>query len=73
MSLEKLVISRAMEKDCICDVFTGCARVKEIAFADGETYSLPNVVEAAADSFFSASSYEIGGTRYRFAHDGTRI
>lgn len=52
MSLEKLVISRAMEKDCIGDVFTGCARVKEIAFADGETYFLPNVVEAAADSFF---------------------
>lgn len=52
MSLEKLVISRAIETDCICDVFTGCARVKEIAFADGETYFLPNVVEAAADSFF---------------------
>lgn len=52
MSLEKLVISRTIETDCICDVFTGCARVKEIAFADGETYFLPNVVEAAADSFF---------------------
>ena len=52
MSLERLVISRAIEKDCICDVFTGCARLKEIAFADGETYLLPNVIEAAADNFF---------------------
>ncbi len=52
MSLEKLVISRAIETDCICDIFTGCARVKEIAFADGEHYFLPNVVEAASETFF---------------------
>ncbi len=52
MSLERLVISRALEEDCICDIFTGCARVKEIAFADGETYFIPNVVEAASNSFF---------------------
>lgn len=51
MSLEKLVISRELDKDCICDVFTGCAKVKEIAFADGETYCIPNVVEVAAGTF----------------------
>ncbi len=48
MSLEKLVISRELDPDCICDVFTGCCRVREIAYADGETYPIPNVVEAAA-------------------------
>ena len=51
VSLEKLVISRELEEDCICDVFTGCGRVKEIAYADGETYCIPNVVEAAAGTF----------------------
>lgn len=33
ISLEKLVISRELEEHCICDVFTGCGRVREIAFA----------------------------------------
>ena len=51
VSLEKLVISRELEEDCICDVFTGCGRVKEMAYADGETYCIPNVVEVAAGSF----------------------
>lgn len=51
ISLEKLVISRELEPDCICDVFTGCGRVREIAFPDGETYDIPNVVEAAAGTF----------------------
>lgn len=51
MSLEKLVISRELEEDCICDVFTGCGRVKEMAYPDGETYYIPNVVEVAAGTF----------------------
>lgn len=45
MLLEKLEISRELEEDCICDVFTGCGRVTEISFADGECWHMPNVVE----------------------------
>ena len=48
ISLEKLVISRSLKEECICDVFTGCGRVREISFADGETFKMSNVVEAAA-------------------------
>lgn len=47
MLLEKLVISPEIEKNCICDVFTGCAKVKEISFAQGESFRMPNVIEAA--------------------------
>lgn len=46
MLLEKLVISPEIEKNCICDVFTGCAKVKEISFARGESFRMPNVIEA---------------------------
>ncbi len=48
ISLEKLVISRELDERCICDVFTGCGRVREIGYADGETFCIPNVVDAAA-------------------------
>lgn len=48
ISLEKLVISRELDERCICDVFTGCGRLREIGYADGEVYRIPNVVEAAA-------------------------
>lgn len=37
MSLEKLVISRDLDESCICDVFTGCGRVTEIAYIDDRT------------------------------------
>lgn len=48
ISLEKLVISRELDERCICDVFTGCGRVREIGYADGEVYSIPNVVEVVS-------------------------
>lgn len=51
MSLEKLVISRELDERCICDVFTGCSRVREIAFADGESLRIPNVVDVAVGAF----------------------
>lgn len=47
-ALQKLVISRELDEHCICDVFTGCGRVREIRYADGETFCIPNVVDAAA-------------------------
>ncbi len=46
--LEKLEISKELEGSCICDVFNGCGRIKEISFADGECAQIPNVVEAMA-------------------------
>lgn len=48
IALQKLVISRELDERCICDVFTGCGRVREIRYADGETFCIPNVVDAAA-------------------------
>ncbi|MDE7204025.1 MAG: leucine-rich repeat domain-containing protein, partial [Lachnospiraceae bacterium] len=51
ISLEKLVISRELDERCICDVFTGCGRVREIGYADGESFCIPNVVEVAAGEF----------------------
>ena len=60
ISLEKLVISSELDKRCICDVFTGCGRVREISCvridtADSgvsvETVCIPNVVEVVAGAF----------------------
>jgi len=51
ISLERLMISRELDERCICDVFTGCGRVTEISYPDGETYCIPNVVEVAAGAF----------------------
>ena len=51
ISLEKLVISRDLDKSCICDVFTGCGQVREIGYADGETFCIPNVVDVVAGDF----------------------
>lgn len=60
ISLEKLVISSELDKRCICDVFTGCGRVREIScvrFDDAdsgasvETVCIPNVVEVVAGAF----------------------
>lgn len=45
VSLRKLQISRELDVDCICDVFNGCGRIAEIAFADEETtYHIGNAV-----------------------------
>ncbi len=46
--LKRLVISRELQEDCICDVFTGCGNLTEFTFADGENCVIPNAVEAAA-------------------------
>ncbi len=55
IALEKLTISQELDTHCICDVFTGCGRVREISCAgagtDVQTYCIPNVVEAAAGAF----------------------
>lgn len=65
ISLEKLVISSELDKRCICDVFTGCGRVREISCvrsdaadpgkaesgASVETFCIPNVVEVVAGAF----------------------
>ena len=45
--LEILEISPDLEPECICDVFTGCSKLREIIFADGSRYAFPNAVEAA--------------------------
>lgn len=57
IALEKLAISRELDERCICDVFTGCGRVREIscvasddAKQDSETFCIPNVVEVVAGS-----------------------
>lgn len=46
--LEKLEISTELQTDCICDVFTGCGKIREIVFSDGECCVIPNAVEAVA-------------------------
>ncbi len=48
VSLRRLEISSALREDCICDVFTGCGAVQEVAFAGLGTYRFPNAVEAVA-------------------------
>ena len=61
ISLERLMISQELDTECLCDVFTGCGRVREIACvrSDGgrsvisvETYRIPNVVEVVAGAFY---------------------
>lgn len=56
ISLERLVISQELDVHCICDVFTGCGRVREITCVksgDGnvETFCIPNVVDVVAGAF----------------------
>lgn len=46
-TLCRLVISRDLDPDCICDVFTSCGRLCDIAFSDGERYLLSGLVGAA--------------------------
>ncbi|MBR6771086.1 MAG: leucine-rich repeat domain-containing protein [Lachnospiraceae bacterium] len=48
VQLKKLEISRQLQEDCICDVFTGCGNLREISFPDGECCVIPNAVEAVA-------------------------
>lgn len=46
--LKELVISRDLQEDCLCDVFTSCGTISSIAFPDGETFTFPNTVEVVA-------------------------
>lgn len=46
--LKELVISPGLEETCLCDVFTGCSKITDIAFPDGGRYVIPNAVEAVA-------------------------
>lgn len=48
--LKELVVSPKLEETCLCDVFTGCSRIGDIAFSDGQRYVIPNAVEAVAGS-----------------------
>lgn len=51
--LERLVISKDLQEDCIRDVFTSCGRISEISFGDGNYFHISNLVEAASsDSSF---------------------
>lgn len=43
--LETLEISPDLNMDCICDVFTGCSKIREISFAGGECWRILNAVE----------------------------
>lgn len=53
--LEKLEISKELKEDCIFDVFTGCGRIHEFLFEDGEYCMIPNAVEAIAGEMFLPS------------------
>ncbi len=44
--LKKLEISPQLQENDICDVFTGCSRISEISFSDGQQFIIPNAVEA---------------------------
>lgn len=46
--LRRLEISPQLQEDCLCDVFTGCSRISEIAFSDGRQFAFPNAVEVVA-------------------------
>lgn len=48
IKLKRLKISRYLEEDCICDVFTGCGNLSEISFADGECLNIISAVEVVA-------------------------
>ena len=48
VQLRRIEISRQLQEDGICDVFTGCGNLREFSFADGEYCVIPNAVEAVA-------------------------
>ncbi len=48
IQLQYLEISKDLMEDCICDVFTGCGRIREISFAQGECYPIESAVEVIA-------------------------
>ena len=46
--LRELEISPGLRESCLCDVFTGCGRISEVAFSDGRRFVFPNAVEVVA-------------------------
>lgn len=46
--LMELEISPGLQESCLCDVFTGCGRISEVAFSDGRRFVFPNAVEVVA-------------------------
>lgn len=48
IQLNYLEISKDLMEDCICDVFTGCGKIREISFASGESYPIESAVEIIA-------------------------
>lgn len=46
--LRELEISPGLQESCLCDVFTGCGRISEVAFSDGRRFVFPNAVEVVA-------------------------
>lgn len=44
--LKEIEISRELDEESICDVFTGCGNIRRICFADGECVEIDNAVEA---------------------------
>ena len=46
--LRELEISPNLREEGICDVFTGCIRITDFSFPDGQRIVIPNAVEALA-------------------------
>lgn len=46
--LEELELSEALQGTDICDVFTGCGKIRKIRFSTGDCCVIPNAVEAVA-------------------------
>ncbi len=47
--LERIEISPDLDMNCICDVFTGCGRIREISFAKGARWQILNAVEVIVE------------------------
>ena len=45
VNLEKIYISKNMDKNCIVDVFTGCSKLNEIHFSDHTYYKMENSID----------------------------
>lgn len=54
--LENLEISSELQEDCICDVFTGCERIRRITFENGESCVISNAVEVVTGALLVPSS-----------------
>lgn len=48
VNLKRLLISAELNPESICDCFTGCGRMEEVAFSDGTVYHMENAVAVLA-------------------------